>query len=245
MLPRSTRIPYDVREVIARLVDGSRFQEFKALYGTTLVTGFARISGYDVGIVANNGILFSESSLKGAHFIELCAFRKIPLLFLQNITGFMVGKAYEAGGIAKDGAKLVQAVACAAVPKITVIIGGSFGAGQLRDVRPRLRAPVPLHVAERADLGHGRRAGRRGPRDRQGRAAQGEGPEALRRRGGRDQAADPREVRDRGQPVLQHRAPVGRRRDHARRRRGACSASRSPRASRRRSPKTAFPVFRM
>jgi 3-methylcrotonyl-CoA carboxylase beta subunit len=129
VLPRSTRIPYDVREVIARLVDGSRFQEFKALYGTTLVTGFARILGYDVGIVANNGILFSESSLKGAHFIELCAYRKIPLLFLQNITGFMVGKAYEAGGIAKDGAKLVQAVACAAVPKITVIIGGSFGAG--------------------------------------------------------------------------------------------------------------------
>jgi acetyl-CoA carboxylase carboxyltransferase component len=129
VLPRSTRIPYDVHEVIARLVDGSRFQEFKALYGTTLVTGFARIGGYDVGIVANNGILFSESSLKGAHFIELCAYRGIPLLFLQNITGFMVGKAYESGGIAKDGAKLVQAVACAAVPKITLIIGGSFGAG--------------------------------------------------------------------------------------------------------------------
>src|SRR4029077_2002289 len=110
-------------------VDGSRFAEFKALYGTTLVTGFARIAGYDVGIVANNGILFSESSLKGAHFIELCALRKVPLLFLQNITGFMVGKAYESGGIAKDGAKLVQAVACANVPKITVIIGGSFGAG--------------------------------------------------------------------------------------------------------------------
>jgi acetyl-CoA carboxylase carboxyltransferase component len=128
-LPRSTRIPYDVHEVIARLVDGSRFQEFKALYGTTLVTGFARIAGYDVGIVANNGILFSESSLKGAHFIELCASRKIPLLFLQNITGFMVCRAYETGGIAKDGAKLVQAVACADVPKITVIIGGSFGAG--------------------------------------------------------------------------------------------------------------------
>jgi acetyl-CoA carboxylase carboxyltransferase component len=129
VLPRSTRIPYDVREIVLRLVDGSRFQEFKALYGTTLVTGFARICGYDVGIVANNGILFSESSLKGAHFVELCALRKIPLLFLQNITGFMVGKAYESGGIAKDGAKLVQAVAAADVPKITVIIGGSFGAG--------------------------------------------------------------------------------------------------------------------
>jgi acetyl-CoA carboxylase carboxyltransferase component len=129
VLPRSTRIPYDVREVIARLVDGSRFAEFKALYGTTLVTGFARIGGYDVGIVANNGILFSESSLKGAHFIELCAQRKVPLIFLQNITGFMVGKAYESGGIAKDGAKLVQAVAGVDVPKITVIVGGSFGAG--------------------------------------------------------------------------------------------------------------------
>jgi 3-methylcrotonyl-CoA carboxylase beta subunit len=129
VLPRSTRIPYDVREVVARLVDGSRFQEFKALYGMTLVTGFARIAGYDVGIIANNGILFSESSLKGAHFIELCCQRKIPLLFLQNITGFMVGRAYEAGGIAKDGAKLVQMVAAAEVPKITIIIGGSFGAG--------------------------------------------------------------------------------------------------------------------
>ncbi len=124
-----TRKPYDVREVIARLVDGSRFDEFKALYGTTLVTGFARLFGYPVGIVANNGILFSESAQKGAHFIELCAQRGIPLIFLQNITGFMVGRKYEAGGIAKDGAKMVMAVANAAVPKFTVIIGGSFGAG--------------------------------------------------------------------------------------------------------------------
>jgi 3-methylcrotonyl-CoA carboxylase beta subunit len=121
--------PYDVREVIARIVDGSDFDEFKARYGTTLVTGFARIWGYPVGIVANNGILFSESALKGAHFVELCTQRRIPLVFLQNITGFMVGKKYEAGGIARDGAKLVTAVSCAQVPKFTVITGGSYGAG--------------------------------------------------------------------------------------------------------------------
>lgn len=121
--------PFDVREIIARLVDDSAFDEFKALYGTTLVCGFAHLHGYPVGIVANNGILFSESALKGAHFVELCCQRHIPLVFLQNITGFMVGKKYEAGGIARDGAKLVTAVACAQVPKFTVIIGGSFGAG--------------------------------------------------------------------------------------------------------------------
>jgi 3-methylcrotonyl-CoA carboxylase beta subunit len=118
-----------VRDVIARIVDGSELDEFKALYGTTLVCGFAHIFGYPVGVLANNGILFSESALKGAHFIELCCQRGIPLVFLQNITGFMVGRKYEAGGIAKDGAKLVSAVACASVPKFTVIIGGSFGAG--------------------------------------------------------------------------------------------------------------------
>jgi 3-methylcrotonyl-CoA carboxylase beta subunit len=129
VVPADSRTPYDVREVIARLVDGSRFHEFKALYGTTLVTGFASIHGHPVGIVANNGILFSESALKGAHFIELCDQRSIPLVFLQNISGFMVGQEYEAGGIAKDGAKMVTAVSCARVPKLTVIIGGSFGAG--------------------------------------------------------------------------------------------------------------------
>jgi 3-methylcrotonyl-CoA carboxylase beta subunit len=129
VVPADTRKPYDVREVIARIVDGSEMDEFKSLYGTTLVTGFAHICGYPVGIVANNGILFSESALKGTHFIELCAQRGIPLVFLQNITGFMVGQKYEAGGIAKDGAKMVTAVACAQVPKFTVIIGGSFGAG--------------------------------------------------------------------------------------------------------------------
>jgi 3-methylcrotonyl-CoA carboxylase beta subunit len=129
IIPVDTRKPYDVREVIARIVDASEFDEFKQLYGTTLVCGFARIFGYPVGIVANNGVLFSESALKGAHFVELCSQRGIPLMFLQNITGFMVGRKYEAGGIAKDGAKMVTAVACAEVPKLTVLIGGSFGAG--------------------------------------------------------------------------------------------------------------------
>ncbi|GLW14178.1 carboxyl transferase domain-containing protein [Streptomyces kronopolitis] len=129
MVPADSRTPYDVREVIARLVDGSRFAEFKAEYGTTLVTGFAHLHGHPVGIVANNGILFSESAQKGAHFIELCDQRGIPLLFLQNISGFMVGRSYEAGGIAKHGAKMVTAVACTRVPKLTVVIGGSYGAG--------------------------------------------------------------------------------------------------------------------
>jgi 3-methylcrotonyl-CoA carboxylase beta subunit len=129
IVPGDNRKPYDVREIISRIVDGSRFHEFKQRYGTTLVCGFARIHGYPVGILANNGILFSESSLKGAHFVELCGQRGIPLIFLQNITGFMVGRDAEAGGIAKDGAKLVTAVSCVPVPKFTVIIGGSHGAG--------------------------------------------------------------------------------------------------------------------
>ena len=129
VIPTDSKKPFDVREIIARVVDDSAFDEFKARYGTTLVCGFARIYGYPVGIVANNGILFSESALKGAHFIELCAQRGIPLVFLQNITGFMVGRKYENGGIARDGAKMVTAVATAKVPKFTVVIGGSFGAG--------------------------------------------------------------------------------------------------------------------
>src|SRR2546429_3317990 len=129
IIPLDARKSYDVREVIARLVDGSKFHEFKALYGTTLICGFARLMGYPVGIIANNGILFSESALKATHFIELCAQRQTPLIFLQNITGFMVGRQYEQGGIAKDGAKMVMAVANAPVPRFTVIIGGSFGAG--------------------------------------------------------------------------------------------------------------------
>jgi 3-methylcrotonyl-CoA carboxylase beta subunit len=142
VVPTDPRIPYDVREVIARIVDGSRFGEFKPDYGTTLVTGFAHIHGHPVGIVANNGVLFSESAMKGAHFIELCDQRGIPLVFLQNITGFMVGREYEAGGIAKHGAKLVTAVATTRVPKLTVVIGGSFGAGNYamcgRAYSPRL-----------------------------------------------------------------------------------------------------------
>jgi len=129
VIPADSRVGYDVREIVARLVDGSEFHEFKSRYGTTLVCGFARIEGHPIGILANNGILFSESALKGTHFIELCAQRGTPLLFLQNITGFMVGREYENRGIAKDGAKLVMAVACAEVPKFTVVIGGSFGAG--------------------------------------------------------------------------------------------------------------------
>ncbi|MEL7116660.1 MAG: carboxyl transferase domain-containing protein [Pseudomonadota bacterium] len=129
VVPADLKTPYDIREIIARIVDGSDFDEFKARYGTTLVCGFAEIWGMPVGIIANNGVLFSESSVKGAHFVELCSQRKIPLVFLQNITGFMVGQAYEAGGIAKDGAKLVTAVATTSVPKITVLVGGSFGAG--------------------------------------------------------------------------------------------------------------------
>ena len=142
IVPSDLRQPYDVREVLARLLDGSELDEFKAAYGTTLVCGFARILGYPVGVIANNGILFSESALKGAHFIELCSRRGIPLVFLQNIMGFMVGRKYEAGGIAKDGAKMVTAVACAKVPKFTVILGGSFGAGNYgmcgRAYSPRL-----------------------------------------------------------------------------------------------------------
>jgi 3-methylcrotonyl-CoA carboxylase beta subunit len=142
IIPENSRKPYDVRELIARLIDASWFDEFKALYGSTLVCGFAEIHGFTVGIIANNGILFSESALKGTHFIELCCRDGIPLVFLQNIAGFMVGQAAEAGGIAKDGAKLVTAVACAAVAKYTVVIGGSFGAGNYamcgRAYSPRL-----------------------------------------------------------------------------------------------------------
>jgi acetyl-CoA carboxylase carboxyltransferase component len=147
IVPVDTRTPYDVREVIARLVDGSRFHEFKPRYGTSLVCGFAHLHGYPVGIIANNGVLFSESALKATHFIEMCGHRKTPLIFLQNITGFMVGKDYEQGGIAKDGAKMVHAVATANVPKFTVIIGGSFGAGNYgmcgRAYQPRLMFTWP------------------------------------------------------------------------------------------------------
>ena len=161
IVSREYKFPYDVREVIARIVDGSEFQEFKALYGATLVCGFSHIYGYPVGIVANNGILFSESAQKGAHFIQLCNRRGIPLVFLQNITGFMVGKKYEHGGIAKDGAKMVNAVATASIPKFTVIIGGSFGAGNYamcgRAYSPRLlwmwpNARISVMGGEQASL---------------------------------------------------------------------------------------------
>ena len=159
IVPADLKKQYDVREVIARLVDGSEFDEFKALYGTTLVTGFAHIHGMPVGILGNNGILFSESALKAAHFIELCCQRRVPLLFLQNISGFMVGRDYEAGGIAKDGAKMVTAVACAQVPKITRRHRRLLRRRQLRHVRPRLRPALSVHLAERPHLGDGRRAG--------------------------------------------------------------------------------------
>jgi len=161
VVSREFRYPYDIREIIARIVDGSEFQEFKALYGPTLVCGFAHMYGYPVGIIANNGILFSESAQKGAHFIQLCNRRGIPLVFLQNITGFMVGKKYEHGGIAKDGAKMVNAVANATVPKFTVIVGGSFGAGNYamcgRAYSPRLmwmwpNARISVMGGEQASL---------------------------------------------------------------------------------------------
>ena len=162
VVPPDPRVPYDVHEVIVRLVDGGEFSEFKANYGKTLVTAFARIHGHPVGIVANNGVLFSESALKGAHFIELCDKRKIPLLFLQNIAGFMVGRDYEAGGIAKHGAKMVTAVACARVPEADRRDRRILWRGQLFDVRPGLFAALPVDVAQRPHLGDGRRAGRVG-----------------------------------------------------------------------------------
>ena len=177
------RHPYDVREVIARLVDGSRFDEFKQRYGTTLVTGFARLHGFLVGIVANNGVLFSESALKATHFIELCNLRGIPLIFLQNITGFMVGRQYERGGIAKDGAKMVHAVANSVVPKFTVIIGGSFGAGNYgmcgRAYEPRLLWMWPN---ARISVMGGEQAASVLV-DRQARSARARGRDALGRRG--------------------------------------------------------------
>ena len=211
IVPADPRTPYDVREVIARIVDGSEFDEFKALYGTTLVCGFAHIHGYPVGILANNGILFSESALKGAHFIELASQRGIPLLFLQNITGFMVGRKYEAGGIAKDGAKMVTAVATASVPKFTVIIGGSFGAGNYgmcgRAYGPRFlwmwpNARISVMGGEQAAsvLGLLRQE-----------AVEAKGGTWTRGRRGGVQGADPRAVRAAGPPVLRHRAALGRR----------------------------------
>ena len=200
-----------MREVIARLVDGSRFDEFKERYGTTLVTGFARLHGFLVGIVANNGVLFSESALKATHFIELCNLRGIPLVFLQNITGFIVGRQYERGGIAKDGAKMVHAVANSVVPKFTVIIGGSFGAGNYgmcgRAYEPRLlwmwpNARISVMGGEQA-AGVLRRSSAISSRAR-ARRSRAEEEDAIR-------AADPREVRARRIAVLLDGAAVGRR----------------------------------
>ena len=203
------RKPYDVREIIARVADGSRFHEFKELYGATLVTGFARIMGYPVGILGNNGVLFSESSLKGAHFIELCTERKIPLIFLQNISGFIVGRQYEAGGIARDGAKLVHAVANADVPKFTVVVGWFLRGRQLRYVRPGLFSETLVDVAQLQDLCHGRRAGGRCPGVGEDQATRRRRAQTIR---GRDQGYPPahnREIRVRVHAVLQRRSSVG------------------------------------
>ena len=215
IVPADLKKQYDVREVIARLVDGSEFDEFKALYGTTLVTGFAHLHGMPVGIIGNNGILYSESALKAAHFIELCCQRRIPLLFLQNIVGFMVGRDYEAGGIAKDGAKMVTAVSCAAVPKITLIIGGSYGAGNYgmcgRAFSPRFLFTWPN---ARISVMGGEQAAcvlatvRRDNIEARWRRVVGRG-------GARVQAPDPRRLRARGQSVLRDRAAVGRRHHRA------------------------------
>ena len=216
-VPTDVNAPYDVHEVIARLVDGSRFHEFKREYGTTLVTGFARICGHPVGIVANNGVLFSESSLKGAHFIELCDQRGIPLLFLQNISGFMVGKDAEQGGIAKNGAKMVTAVATARVPKLTVVIGGSFGAGNYsmcgRAYSPRFLWMWP--AARISVMGGNQAASVLATVKRDQYEAAGEAMAGRRRRG--VQGTDPAAIRGPGQPVLLHGAALGRRRHRPRR----------------------------
>ena len=235
---------YDVREVIARLVDASEFDEFKALYGTTLVTGFAHIHGMPVGILGNNGILFSESALKAAHFIELCCQRRIPLLFLQNIVGFMVGRDYEAGGIAKDGAKMVTAVACAQVPKITLIVGGSYGAGNYgmcgRAYGPRFLFTWPN--ARISVMGGEQAASVLATVKRDN--IEADGGKWSRGRGGGIQGADPRPVRGRGQSLLRDRAAVGRRhhradRDAARAGAGFHAALNAP------VEETRFGVFRM
>ena len=234
-----------MREVIARIVDGSRFDEFKERYATTLVTGFARLHGFLVGIIANNGVLFSESALKATHFIELCNLRGIPLVFLQNITGFMVGREYERGGIAKDGAKMVHAVANSVVPKFTVIIGGSFGAGNYgmcgRAYEPRFLWMWPN--ARISVMGGEQAAGvlTTVKRDQLAR----EGTAARRRRRGRDPRADPREVRARGLALLLDGAAVGRRDPGSGRRRGRRWRSGCRRRSTRRSPTPRFGIFRM
>ena len=204
------RVGYDVREVIARLVDASEFHEFKPAYGETLVCGFAHLDGWPIGILANNGVLFSQSALKGAHFVELASQRRVPLVFLQNITGFMVGKEYEAGGIAKDGAKLVTAVATTAVPKFTVIIGGSFGAGNYGMAGRAYGSRGLWSLAEQPHQRHGRRPGGARPVNRR-RGIAARRPVGVRRSAGGLRGTDPCRVRAPGQPVLRHGAPLGRR----------------------------------
>ena len=210
-MPDDLRKPIEIREVIARIVDGSELDEFKPLYGPSLVTGFARIHGYPIGIVANNGILFSGSALKGAHFIELCCQRGIPLLFLQNITGFMVGRKYEAGGIAKDGAKLVTAVASASVPEFTVIVGGSFGAGNYgmcgRAYGPRMLYTWP--TARISVMGGEQAANVLAQVRRDGLEARGEFGRSLRREV--FEAPIRAQYETQGAPVLRHGPIVGRR----------------------------------
>ena len=216
IVPADLRQSFDVRDIIARIVDGSELDEFKARYGTTLVTGFARIMGYPVGIVANNGILFSESSLKGAHFIELCAKRRIPLVFLQNITGFMVGREYENRGLARDGAKMVMAVANARVPKFTVIVGGSFGAGNY-GMCGRAYSPRQLWMWPNARISvmGGQQAAsvllqvRLDALAREGRDMTPRGARGV-------HGADARVLRTRGIALLLDRAAVGRRRHRPR-----------------------------
>ena len=229
LIPEDFRQQTDARELIARIVDGSRFQEFKALYGETLVTGFARIEGYPVGILANNGVLFAESAQKGAHFIELCCKRRVPLVFLQNITGFMVGTEYEAGGIARDGAKLVMAVANARGAEVHRRHRRLVRRRQLRDVRPGVRAAAALDVAERTHLGDGRRAG--GDRALDGR----------RRRRGRDPR---RSTSARAIPTTRPRGS-GTTGSSIRSTRAACSRSGSPPRGNATIPETTFGVFRM
>jgi 3-methylcrotonyl-CoA carboxylase beta subunit len=211
IIPDDVRAPYDVHEVIARIVDGSEFHEFKKEFGTTLVCGFAHVWGMPVAILANNGVLFSESAQKGAHFIELACQRGIPLLFLQNISGFMVGGKYEAEGIAKHGAKLVTAVATAQVPKITVVIGGSFGAGNYgmcgRAYSPRFMFTWPN--ARISVMGGEQAASVLATVHR-------DADKLERGRGGRIQGTDPPEIRRRRQSLLRHRAAVGRWRDRSR-----------------------------
>ena len=220
LIPADFRHQVDPRELIARIVDGSRFHEFKALYGETLVCGFARIEGYPVGILANNGVLFGESAAKGAHFVELACKRKVPLVFLQNITGFMVGKEYEAGGIARDGAKLVTAVACAEVPKFTVVTGGSFGAGNY-GMCGRAYSPRQLWMWPNARISvmGGEQAAT-----------------VLTMVGDADPGRDPRQVRGRGQPVLLDRPALGRR-DHRPARHAARAGARDLRRPQRADPR--------